>query len=266
MGRRTGVEKSCEQCGVLFYVAKSRSAKAQFCSVDCKGLASRGRHARRNVERDAAIARGEKFYFTGEPCALGHISMWYVTAFKCVDCSKDEMADKRRKTEERRAARPASPRQRAQENGDTRYSTGKPCPRGHLAQRLTANGACVDCAREDTARREAGNQEVSDSRKIYRRENAERYRSHCRTRRAKLSGADGSHSQRDIDAIWDKQRGRCAYCRRRLDEGYHVDHINPVSKGGSNKRSNLQLTCKKCNLSKHNKTPEDFARSIGRLI
>jgi hypothetical protein len=35
--------------------------------------------------------------------------------------------------------------------------------------------------------------------------------------------------------------------------GLHIDHIRPVSLGGSNDPSNLQLLCARCNLSKYNR-------------
>lgn len=36
--------------------------------------------------------------------------------------------------------------QEAQARGDKRYFTGLPCSRGHVAERMTSNGTCVECA------------------------------------------------------------------------------------------------------------------------
>lgn len=62
------------------------------------------------------------------------------------------------------------------------------------------------------------------------------------------------------------QGGRCAICRGRLNVDVHVDHIMPRALGGSNRRSNLQLTHPACNLAKHAHHPVDHARSMGRLL
>lgn len=44
---------------------------------------------------------------------------------------------------------------------------------------------------------------------------------------------------------------RCRYCRDRIDRAaITVDHIIPVSKGGTNALENLCLACKLCNLRK----------------
>jgi 5-methylcytosine-specific restriction endonuclease McrA len=219
----------------------------------------------RIISRKEAKKLGLMFYFTGKPCPNGHIAPRYVSVWICTGCSKMHMAELREATVERRKLRPLSIRQKAQANGDKRYFNGKPCPRGHFAERLTVNGACVECMREDRIRN-GKKPKVRRRRIAYRKRNAERYRAHVRNRRAAAAQQDGTHTQEDILAILELQDGRCAYCRKKLRGKWHVDHIIPRSKNGSNDRSNLQLTCRACNLRKHNKDPVEFARLLGRLI
>jgi len=89
-------------------------------------------------------------------------------------------------------------------------------------------------------------------------------------RRAREIGASGSHNAADLAFLVVVQKGKCAHswCRVVLDKktGRHVDHIMPLSRGGSDDRRNLQLLCKQCNLKKHAKHPIDFARQNGMLI
>jgi 5-methylcytosine-specific restriction endonuclease McrA len=86
-------------------------------------------------------------------------------------------------------------------------------------------------------------------------------------RRFKYGTGKAGYSVADIDDIFNMQGGRCAYCRTELlKEKFHVDHIMPVSKGGSNLRSNLQILCKKCNQAKSFLDPIIYARSVGLLL
>lgn len=78
---------------------------------------------------------------------------------------------------------------------------------------------------------------------------------------------DNSASRRRRRAwLMEAQGGRCAYCREKLGREVHIDHVMPLALGGHNRRSNLQLTCPTCNLSKGATHPVVFAQSLGRLI
>ena len=55
------------------------------------------------------------------------------------------------------------------------------------------------------------------------------------------------------------QVGRCMYCGRAMGVEYlHIDHRNPVDRGGSNEVENLQLLCPPCNTLKSNQTDQEF--------
>ena len=51
---------------------------------------------------------------------------------------------------------------------------------------------------------------------------------------------------------------RCQICGARAEDGVrlHVDHINPVSKGGTSDMSNLRTLCDRCNLGKGDSVEE----------
>ena len=63
---------------------------------------------------------------------------------------------------------------------------------------------------------------------------------------------------------------RCHYCNRAgsLDEGpgqrpWHVDHMNPLARGGADSEENLTLACKRCNIAKNATPYEDFKAFAG---
>ena len=86
------------------------------------------------------------------------------------------------------------------------------------------------------------------------------------TRRARKRGADGRYTAMDIARILDLQRWRCTACKTSLRSGYHADHIQALSRGGSNWPSNIQCLCPSCNQKKSAKDPIKFAQQIGRLL
>jgi len=56
--------------------------------------------------------------------------------------------------------------------------------------------------------------------------------------------------------LW-KYKHKCVYCGK-SDIPLQVEHIIPKSRGGSNRISNLTISCVSCNLKKGNKTAEEF--------
>ncbi len=61
---------------------------------------------------------------------------------------------------------------------------------------------------------------------------------------------------------WNRQ---CAYCGVK-DVPLEIEHIEPKSKGGSDRISNLCLACHKCNQCKGNKDIKDFLKGKSELL
>lgn len=87
-----------------------------------------------------------------------------------------------------------------------------------------------------------------------------------RNRRARERNAPGKNTASDIKQLMTLQKSKCAVCRCSIKNGYHVDHVIPLSKGGSNDKFNLQLLCQHCNQSKHAKDPVIFMQQRGFLL
>lgn len=95
--------------------------------------------------------------------------------------------------------------------------------------------------------------------RIWSRSNPERIKALAHNRRTKLLNAEGSHTADDLKLLWEQQDGRCAYCDCELTPEYrHLDHVMPLSRGGSNWPSNLAWACPPCNLSKNNRLLEEW--------
>jgi len=61
--------------------------------------------------------------------------------------------------------------------------------------------------------------------------------------------------------LYKKQRGKCNYCGRKLGMAYFQhDHKTPLSRGGTDRISNLQLLCGPCNTRKGDMTDGECRR------
>lgn len=85
-------------------------------------------------------------------------------------------------------------------------------------------------------------------------------------RRGRIVAAGGILSKGLANKLFKLQKGKCACCKDDLGDNYHLDHIVPLSKGGSNKDENMQLLTQRCNLQKGNKDPIEFMQLRGFLI
>lgn len=96
--------------------------------------------------------------------------------------------------------------------------------------------------------------------------NPEAVRAGKSRRNALLRGAkEGVRSvtKEDLISVLKAQEFLCAYCKKDIAEGYTVDHVVPVIKGGKHELSNLQMTCKSCNCKKNDLDEGVFVKRLG---
>ncbi len=98
----------------------------------------------------------------------------------------------------------------------------------------------------------------------YRAENPDKVREQRRpgvnAARARKQAAPGKFTKADISKLLNSQNFICAACPVDISESFHVDHMTPLVRGGTNWPDNLQLLCGPCNLSKGQKTMAEWIR------
>lgn len=187
------------------------------------------------------------------------------------------------------------PRGEAKSLGLLHYYTGNPCKHGHLARRQTSNGGCTECHKiaalrpDSIEKRRAGVRAHYQENKVaklaygkkyreqhreqfsqwmadWRANNPERDRANRRAsqlrRRAAMTGATTA----EVKAWVADQKKVCYWCAKACEYEFHVDHYEPLARGGEHEIRNLVIACPPCNLTKKCKDPYQFAASLGRLF
>lgn len=88
--------------------------------------------------------------------------------------------------------------------------------------------------------------------------NRERYKIYHRINQRKRRAGYGEHTEEDINRMYQNQHGKCYYCGKKVGISYHVDHVIPVSRGGSNSPDNLVIACAHCNRTKSFRMPHEW--------
>lgn len=58
--------------------------------------------------------------------------------------------------------------------------------------------------------------------------------------------------------VYAKTNGHCQYCGKHLEGRFHIDHVYPRLRGGTNEFENLVPTCVSCDVRKGNMLVEEF--------
>lgn len=101
-----------------------------------------------------------------------------------------------------------------------------------------------------------------DNNRKWRSANKERISANNENYRAVKRNANGKYSAADIQKQFQIQKHHCYYCDKPIRRKYHVDHVIPLIRGGSNSADNLVCACPRCNLSKGSKTLREWIEII----
>lgn len=82
----------------------------------------------------------------------------------------------------------------------------------------------------------------------------------------KKRGVAGEISKDIYPRLFAEQMGICVCCGDMLGDDYHLDHIMPITLGGTNDESNLQLLKAECNIRKSAKHPDEWRKTIARVV
>lgn len=95
--------------------------------------------------------------------------------------------------------------------------------------------------------------------------NPDKVREGQQRRNDRIRQAESHHTKADIEAQYARQGGKCEYCSEPVGSRFHVDHVVPISRGGSDGADNIAIACPPCNREKHNLTGDEYkARRASR--
>ncbi len=103
---------------------------------------------------------------------------------------------------------------------------------------------CRKCMAERTAKHSEENPHLVQNRRDRRKELEE--------------NARGYYWDSDIQIIRKELQEQCRFCGASLNGGGEIEHLTPLSRGGTNYPRNLTLACLNCNREKTNKTLEEY--------
>lgn len=202
---------------------------------------------------------------------------------RCKPCAKQYgiayRAANREKVKQRCDAWKKANPERRREYGAAWKAANPEAVKAHAATHYAANredrrrrNAAYHAANPEQSRLRAAayyaahKQECAKSRAEWAAANQDSIRVYRMNRKARVRAAGGRLSPNLTEKLLKLQRGKCACCALPLGSRFHLDHIVPISLGGKNVDTNIQLLRATCNLKKHAKHPVDFMQSLGYLL
>lgn len=243
------------------------------------GLSQKSKHFELGLSR----------YYTEKPCSKNHTLERYVATGQCVQCmllkNKNRKRDKEKtketnkrwrknRSEQSAALDNEKMRQWRVKNKDRVFKwreDNKEYRSEYGREYKKKNPDKVKKHKSDTYFRSMGKY-LLDAKK-WAKDNPEKIKASRTNQKAKRRLAVGSHTAKEISNLMIRQGGKCVECKCCIsikpsgeEKIAHLDHIIPISIGGSNFIKNLQYLCITCNLRKGALDPFEWARRNNRLF
>ncbi len=186
-----------------------------------------------------AVSRGLRYYYTGRPCAHGHIAKRSVLNRGCVECINNINSSPRTLRRKRI------------------YNVSE---KGRAARRRYAPHANRDQSQLwAAANRKAVN---TKARERYSK-NPEHHHEKRHQRRAMKRNADGQFSAEDWRKVVERSP-KCHWCKRPFNGQRRPthDHVIALTKRGPNSPENSVCACRSCNSSKGDRNINPVSREI----
>ena len=215
------------------------------------------------VSRKSAISLGLKRYFTGKPCAHGHVSERWVASYACISCKQTPEAAENMRLYNKAYGEKNSEKLRSE--AMDRYWLNRDSILEKNSARRAENLSAYRKREREYARANSG--ERSAYHVQWRQCNMDKCRANGSNYRARKKNAEGRCSAAEFKKIIIQQKYKCANCKcDLLVSGHHADHIMPLFLGGTNWPDNIQALCPTCNVRKNARDPIEWAQENGRLI
>lgn len=231
------------------------------------------------ITREEAIARGLTRYFTGEPCAQGHIAERHVVAGRCHECvlkyralyrdsgkaakwtRKYQASAKGKVVQDRyRSSERAKQLRKEYQEAYAATEHGRAIKRNYKRSDKYRTWARAYAATPEVKEKVAAYRKTESGKDVDRR-GRRKYRNseHGRitrnalreARRAREKGAAGTFSTTEAKKLIARQK-RCYICGKRFtkDDPPTFDHVIALVNGGTHDPGNIALAHRGCNYAK----------------
>ncbi len=220
-----------------------------------------GRPKNRFSPRNIAKEKGEKRY-NGACCLKCNTTLKYVSSRMCVYCHGEVERKRYKENPEVRAKHKIRQKENSVKYNKTRNERRSKNPelariKSKIWRDKNPDKMSAYNLKHKERRKELNKiwlENNPDKRKLY-------VKVSCNNRRARRKNIGGRVSVARINSLLFKQWNLCYWCYEQLNDKYEIEHVVPISKGGTNSEENIVIACSLCNKQKHAKLVDEWLKT-----